>query len=114
MNMEAMTDRAVESATDQAHDAYSVTGESPFIYDKESWADCIADIITDPANDELQRHDLRRALDWISATKEGAGSDLSVLIHAERITCWATEIGFRVIKNAIKNGVTLENIGKVD
>lgn len=114
MNMEQQIDRAVESATNAAAEAYSVSGEAPFIYDKESWADCIADIITDPENDERMRYDLWRALNWMDMAGNYPSRDPeSITLRASQITNFAQSIGMRVILNAIKNGVTLENIGSV-
>lgn len=106
MNMEAQTDRAVEAATDSAHDAYSVSGEPAWVYTKESWADCISDIVTDPENDEELRKLIQCVLFWMARGYSlAAGSWPDKHVRA---------IGELIIKNAIKNGVTLANIGKVE
>jgi hypothetical protein len=114
MNMESQTDRAVEAATDQAADAYSNGGE--FVYNKESWADCCADLILgDDDSIERTRYDIARALDWIEMSALFSRQDAeSIIRRADSIMHFAQSIGKRVIENAIKNGVTLANIGKVD
>jgi hypothetical protein len=115
MNMEQQVDRAVESATDQAAESYSNGGE--FVYNKESWADCCADLILgDDDSIERTRYDIARALDWIqmSAAASTYSNGDGFIIRADSLMQFAQSIGKRVIQNAIKNGVTLANIGKVD
>jgi hypothetical protein len=114
MNMEAQVNHAVELATDAAAEAYSVADKPNFIHTKESWADCLADLITDPENDEGFRRDIEYALYWLDAMNTGHYDKQRAIGHATEFSKAAKNIGIRVIQNAIKNGITLETIGKVE
>lgn len=113
----------MEAATDAAQEAYSVNGEPEWVYTKESWADCVADIVTHPDSDEELRQIIRSALFWIDKVKCPIIYDGNALI-VDDVSAQALlvegmvaqsyhGIGELIIRNALKNGVTLENIGDV-
>lgn len=102
----------MEAATDAAQEAYSVSEEPEWVYTKESWADCLSDIITDPKNDEDFRRYISRSLPWVNSGMMPV-STTNVLCISTCLTMHLANIGALVLENAIKNGVTLENIGDV-
>lgn len=114
MNMEAMTDKAVESATDSAHDAYNVSGEPAWVYTKESWADCVGDIVTHPESDEELRRAIQRVLFWTNAVRSPTVDTEHAMIVGGALASSFQTLGYLIAKTALKNGVTLENIGTVD
>jgi hypothetical protein len=112
MKMEAQVDRAAECATDAAHDAYSVP-DAPFVYTKESWADCVGDIVTHPDSDEDLRRAVQRVLFWTNAVHSHTVDAEHAMIVGGALNSSVHALGYLTATNAIKNGVTLENIGEV-
>lgn len=114
MNMEAMTDRAVETATDAAAEAYSVP-DAQFVYTKESWADCAADLILgDDESCEELRKVVQRVLFWTNAVHGPTVDAGHAVIVGSALASSIQALGYLIATTAMKNGVTLENIGQVE
>lgn len=112
--LEQQVDSAVEFA--RAQDVDAIGFGADHVYDSETWhLDCGDFLVADSEyeNNLLRKH-LANMLFWVDAMEHVnaiglAGSQMRAVALCEN----AQRVGFAILENAMKNGLTLKNVGVV-